>query len=355
MGAEQHRGRRRGQRDGGSTGGERTRPAAAGRHGRGTGGVPGCVAGLGASSRSWTAATSRCTAPRLSAAVLAVRGTGDGRCIVGTVPRGAGASATGCSSRRAPAASRRRAGSFSSSPSSAGASGPDSTKGAWSRVSTAVTVSSGPSASYGGCPSAAVNRVAPSDHRSEGGPACSPAARSGGMYAGEPSSRPVLVSEESPSVVAMPKSVSTGRSGRPSAAGASSTLDGLTSRCRIPRACAASRALSSARPTRATRSTGSGPSSATTCARVGASTSSITSQGRPPSSTTSYSVTAWGWDSRAAERASRRVRSRRTWAAAGLVPGGKVTSLTAVCRPSSVSSARQTVPMPPEPRVCSRR
>ena len=76
------------------------------------------------------------------------------------------------------------------------------------------------------------------------GPGASPRARSGAMYDGEPSSRPVEVMLESPVKVAMPKSV---RTTRPSSR--SSTLPGFTSRWTMPCACAVSRAPSTASPT----------------------------------------------------------------------------------------------------------
>ena len=99
----------------------------------------------------------------------------------------------------------------------------------------------------------------------------------------------------------------------------------------------------------------SGPSARTTCDSVRASTSSSTRYGRPSSSTTSKTVTALGWSRRAAARASRRVRSRSTSRSSSDRPCGKTTSLTATARPSTESSARQTVPMPPVPRGASSR
>jgi hypothetical protein len=93
---------------------------------------------------------------------------------------------------------------------------------------------------------------------------------------------PVVVIVGSPVAVAMPKSV---RQARPSEA--TSTLAGLTSRCTTPAACAAVSPASTSSPMRATAGQGSGPWPSTTCWRLQDSTSSITSQGRPSSSTTS--------------------------------------------------------------------
>ncbi len=115
---------------------------------------------------------------------------------------------------------------------------------------------------------------------------------------------PAWVSPGSPSSVAMPKSVSTARPSR-----LSSTLLGLTSRCRMPAWCAQCSALSSLLPRSADCSGGSGPSSASTCSSERASTSSITIQGQPSASMTSKTVTTAGWFSRAAVLASRRLRS----------------------------------------------
>ncbi len=124
--------------------------------------------------------------------------------------------------------------------------------------------------------------VAPSDHRSDSGPAFSARTRSGARKLGEPVTMPVRVSDASPSTVAMPKSMSTAR---PSSD--SRMLLGLTSRCRMPAAWAARRADSTCRPTLAASRTGSAPVVSTTCSTEGWLTSSITIHGRPPSSTTS--------------------------------------------------------------------
>lgn len=115
-------------------------------------------------------------------------------------------------------------------------------------------------------------------------------------------SMPAWVMVESPSMAAMPKSVRITRSE------VSSTLPGLTSRCMIPAAWAWRSASSTRTPISAVWTTGSGPLCRTACSRDQARTSSITIQGRPSSSTTSWTVTMPGWLSRAAERASRSIR-----------------------------------------------
>ncbi len=107
-------------------------------------------------------------------------------------------------------------------------------------------------------------------------------ARSGEMKCGEPSTMPGVVSCTSVGIRATPKSVSTQR---PSLQ--ISTLAGFTSRCSTPCACATSSAPSSAMPIFATTRGATGPSSITMSARLRASSSSITIQGRPFSWTTS--------------------------------------------------------------------
>ena len=114
------------------------------------------------------------------------------------------------------------------------ASGPAFAAARTGSVITAVRVAMAEPLSYGGRPSTAAYSRAPSDHRSAGGPGFWPRARSGEMYDGAPTSMPVEVTDGSPSIWAMPKSVSTTR---PSSA--ISTLDGFTSRCRMPASCAA--------------------------------------------------------------------------------------------------------------------
>ena len=154
--------------------------------------------------------------------------------------------------------------------------------GASSLMMADMVVIAPPRFSNGPCPSTAANRVAPSDHRSEAGEASSPRMRSGAVKPGEPITIPVWVSRGSPWKVAMPKSVSTARSSRPS-----STLLGLTSRCITPAACATLSADSSCRPTSAARRGDSGPEVASTWSSDWALTSCMTIHGRPPSSATS--------------------------------------------------------------------
>jgi hypothetical protein len=192
------------------------------------------------------------------------------RCLRGLRARGATAltgtaGTTGTASavtaarsiRSASAASRRSSGSLRSSPLITGHSGPAWAAGSTSSATTAVRLASTPpSRSNGPCPSTAAYREAPRPHRSPGAPDSPPLARSGAMYEGEPISTPrVVVSSEVPAARAIPKSVSTTRSG------AIRMLAGLTSRCAMPARCAARSAARIPRPTSAAPAGLSGPSS----------------------------------------------------------------------------------------------
>lgn len=162
-------------------------------------------------------------------------------------------------------------------------SGPAFFGGSSGSVITAVSVAMADPLSYGGMPSTAAYSSPPSDHRSAAGPGLCPRARSGEMYEGAPTSMPVEVIEGSPSTCAIPKSVSTTRPSSPSM----STLDGFTSRCRMPSRWAARSTPRMASPTSAARLGVSVPSSRITSARDLPSISSITIHGRSSSSTTS--------------------------------------------------------------------
>ncbi|GAA3146795.1 hypothetical protein GCM10020001_082630 [Nonomuraea salmonea] len=219
------------------------------------------------------------------------------------VGRGGAVAARSYRRRAASAAGSRAPGSRRSSPMTIGPSAPARAGGSGSSRSTAATVAAHESRLNGGRPSTAVYSVAPSDHRSDSGRAGSPLSRSGGMYAGVPTSPPVAVSPASASMEAMPKSVSTTR---PSSA--SSTFSGLTSRCSTPVAWAARSASSTRPPITAACAGRSGPSSEITLASERERTSCMTIHGRPSSSTTSWMTTTDGWSSRPAALASRMVR-----------------------------------------------
>lgn len=162
----------------------------------------------------------------------------------------------------------------------------------------------------------------------------------------EPTSSPVLVIVESPSIAAIPKSVSSTCPSR-----ARSTLPGFTSRCSTPALCAARRALRTWRPILAASRGAISPLSLAASASDGPSTYCMTIQGRLSYSTTSWTVTTPGWVMRAAARASFWVRACSTTRSASATYSPAVNSLTATVRCSTSSWARQTLPMPPRPRT----
>ncbi len=193
-------------------------------------------------------------------------------------------------------------------------------------------------------PSTAAYSVAPSDHRSDSGPGRWPLTRSGATYSGEPTMSPVRVNPGEPSSRAMPKSVSTTRPPR-----SSRTLAGFTSRCSTPCRCASSSAPSTWPPTRAASRGSRVPSESITSASERPSISSITIHGRPSCSSTSYTVTTPRCLICAAARASCCIREPRVRSSASGMPV-TASSFTATRRCSLVSSATQTVPIPPLPR-----
>lgn len=266
----------------------------------------------------------------------------------GPVGRGccAGGRTASVSSSRTRRADGRRAGSLRSSPSMASASGPRAAEGGAGVASRTDWRAAGVLPRRNGeTPSVAVYSSTPRDHRSLAGPGSCPDTRSGATYSGEPTKPPVSVSRVSPPIRAMPKSVRTTRPCRPG-----STLSGFTSRCRTPAACAASSAPSTSRPIRAASRASRVPSSSTSPS-VRPCSSSSTSQGRPSTTATSYTLTTAGWSRRAAARASRRMRSQALARSRSGRWSGIRGSLTATSRPTVSSRARHPVPMPPRPSL----
>ena len=141
----------------------------------------------------------------------------------------------------------------------------------------------------------------------------------------------------SSAAAAIPKSITL-----TSPPGVSMTLLGFTSRCTIPRWWAASRASATAAATRAASAGGSGPP-ASRRARVSPSSSSMTRNGALPSRPKSYTRATLGWASRAVALASRTKRRVARSSAAS----SSTSTLSATRRPSTVSSASHTSPMPP--------
>ena len=124
------------------------------------------------------------------------------------------------------------------------------------------------------------------------------------------------------------------------------TLLGFKSRCTMPRSCAADNASASGTPI--SKNCGSGrPPGTMRVSRLWPSTSSMAINRLPSASSTEKMVTMLGWFSEASERASRSKRARRSASCA--TAGGSI--LIATSRPSFVSVARNTSPMPPAPRA----
>lgn len=155
-----------------------------------------------------------------------------------------GGRATDSSTARTSAAVGRAAGSLRRSCITIVPKAPEPRAGiCGSAESTAWSVAGMFERRYGDMPSTAAYSTTPSDHRSDSGPGRCPSTRSGEMNSGEPTKAPVSVSPCWPSTWAMPKSLSTTRSPRPSR-----TLSGFTSRCSTPASWAALSAFSTSSP-----------------------------------------------------------------------------------------------------------
>ena len=204
-------------------------------------------------------------------------------------PAGGGRSAAGrC--RRAPPSSCcrawstvvRAAGSLVRRPRSTGSRAPARTIGAGCSETTDIIVAMASPRANGGRPSTAAYSVAPSDHRSTGGRGSSPLTRSGPCRTASRSARRAWSGWSRRSVVAMPKSV---RQAWPSSSTSTLAASRRGARCRPGVRRRARRGRRA--PMRAT-ARGSGPCSSRISCRLRAATCSITSQGLPSSSTTSY-------------------------------------------------------------------
>ena len=147
-----------------------------------------------------------------------------------------------------------------------------------SRASTSITEAPW----YGGCPVAANSSVAPSEYTSLATDASRVSlACSGAMYAGVPTAPRAVVRPIRSAARATPKSITRGPSG------ATSTLEGLRSRCTSPAPWI--EASASAHPAASQRTvvTGSGPQASTSRASDGAGTYAVASQGRSASGSAS--------------------------------------------------------------------
>ena len=131
--------------------------------------------------------------------------------------------------------------------------------------------------------------------------------------------------------------------------GVTFTFAGLRSRWTMPFSCASSRASAICRAIATASSTGTGPRFSRS-ARSSPSTSSMTSRWAllPSGSVACSKPYRWAiveWLSEASSFASRSKRERRS----GSVAKAAGRSFSATCRPSRVSVARQTSPIPPAP------
>ncbi len=125
---------------------------------------------------------------------------------------------------------------------------------------------------------------------------------------------------------------------------ATMTFAGLRSRWTMPRSWAAASASATAEPISRTCSIGI-PSSGINRSSESPSTSCMVRKCRPSLSSTEYTPTTPGWSSEASIIASRRNRSSRS----GFVAISSGSTLRATSRPSLVSVARYTAPIPPVP------
>ncbi len=123
-------------------------------------------------------------------------------------------------------------------------------------------------------------------------------------------------------------------------------FSGFRSRCTIPAWCAFARPLAICVATSSAFLTGSGPSSSS-WRSVQPSISSIARYGDVSARPTSKIVTMLGWLSAEAERASSAKRARPS----GLPRSSFGSTFSATLRPSRVSSARYTSPIPPAPSL----
>ena len=182
--------------------------------------------------------------------------------------------------------------------------------------------------------------MTPSAYWSDAGVAASPRHCSGLMYAGVPSIEPATVIERPDTILAMPKSVTTGR---PRAS--MMMLDGLTSRCTTPSECANCSASATCLTTKVTPPGSWGRRSRRSSSSVRPSRYFITMNNRPARCLTEYTVTMPGWSRCAAVLAS---ITKRSWVPATSVRSGSIT-LMATRRSSAMSRARKTAAMPPRP------
>ncbi len=215
------------------------------------------------------------------------------------------------------------------------------------RYSTAIAFVSVPN---GGVPSTAAYRVDPRENTSDAKVELPPRATSGARNDGVPCTSPVAVSVASPRACEMPKSLIMAV---PSAV--IKMLPGLTSRCTMPTAWAASSAEETWAPILAVSSGGIGPLSLSRLDMGVDGRNCMIRHGRPSCSTTSNTGTACRWCSRAVILASRMARWLARSASAWPRPCCRWSCLTATGRFRRSSRASHTEPMPPRPTRLSSR
>ena len=236
------------------------------------------------------------------------------------------------------AAVGRRSGSLArhcsiSGRTSAGAS----SRSAATRTTRSSTAAGGP-APNGLRPVAAKASTAPRLNTSLRGPTSSPAACSGAMKLGVPTTRPARASGAASAAWEMPKSITRGPSG------ASKTLDGLRSPCTTPAAWIAVRLLARPAASASSDQAVSGPLLRTASDSDGPATYEVASQGTgaSTSASTTSAVNRPLTFLAAATSVLNRVRN------SGSAASSAWTTFTATGRPAA-ETPRNTRPMPPAP------
>ena len=200
------------------------------------------------------------------------------------------------------------------------------------RRAAVVPVPNGPS------PVAANASTAPRLKMSLDGPTSEPIACSGDMNPGDPTTRPACVSMVDSVAREMPKSMTRGPSS------ASSTFDGLRSRCTTPTAWIALRLSASPAASASSDASGSGPCVSTASASEGPGTYAVAIHATGPSTSAS---TTWAVNTPLTRRAAATSRPKRA-RNSGFAASSARMAFTATGRPPG-ETPRNTRPMPPWP------
>ena len=170
------------------------------------------------------------------------------------------------------------------------------------------------------------------------GPTSEPMACSGDMNPGDPTTRPACVSMVDSAAREMPKSMTRGPSS------ASSTFDGLRSRCTTPTAWIALRLSASPAASASSDGSGSGPCVSTASASEGPGTYAVAIHATGPSTSAS---TTWAVNTPLTRRAAETSRPNRA-RNSGFAASSARMAFTATGRPPG-ETPRNTRPMPPWP------